>query len=87
MSREKYISLRSMEKQRIEEIEVLLKELSEKKREVSAKNNYEDVLLCSLLDHYDAYILSKFISRVLVYDEKNMEVVFQGNDFIKTVGV
>ncbi len=64
----------------------MLKELSEKKREVNAINNYEDVLLCSLLDHYDADILSKFICKKLVYDEKNMEVVFRRNDIMNKNG-
>lgn len=81
ISKGSYISERNASKERIAEIEIMLK----KKVESADSIDTDFVAIPMIPDEYDAGVLSEIIEKVIVYSRKRIEIVFKCNDIHREV--
>ena len=83
LSKEEYSRRRTDGQQRVEEIEAAINELSMNPKEPEKVKDQEEAEDCRQLEIFNPDVLSKIVSKVYVYDNKNIEVVFKSDDFLK----
>lgn len=85
MTQEEFIAAKEAVNNRLSEIDVRLAEIE---REMSASNkpsvNIDDVSKCGALQTYDSKILAKLIQKIYVYEDGNIEIVFDCKDFFQS---
>ena len=62
-----------------------LKDLQDKaaKPEPDAEEKIEQLTQYSMLEQYDGDVLSNIIDKMLIYNDRDIEVVFKGENFIQ----
>lgn len=83
-SKEEYVKLRTTNQELMEDLENQISDLQEKEAIQQPKSNdkIEQLTKYSMLEQYDGEVLSNIIDKVLVYNDKDIEVVFKGENFI-----
>lgn len=67
------------------DLENQISDLQEKvaNQEPDAEEKIEQLTQYSMLEQYDGDVLSNIIDKVLIYNDKDIEVVFKGENFIR----
>ena len=52
-------------------------------QEPDTEEKIEQLTKYSMLEQYDGDVLSNIIDKVLIYNDKDIEVVFKGENFIR----
>ena len=67
------------------DLENQISDLQEKvaNQEPDSEEKIEQLTPYSMLEHYDGDVLSNIIDKVLIYNDKDIEVVFTSEDFIR----
>jgi len=87
LSRDEYKARREKDKERGEELEAEIQSLLDKPTATEANERVEELQLGRDLTVFDPDIIEKIVSRILIFDDKRLEVVFSSDDFYQhTVG-
>lgn len=79
-----YINIREYNRELIVDLEKQINELKEAMDNEPVIDETEQTLYqCSMLDVYDGDVLSNIIEKAYVYNDKDIEVVFKGDDLFK----
>ena len=81
LSRNDFKARRERDKERAEELEAEIQSLISKPSAIESNERVEELQLCRDLTVFDPAIIEKVVSRILIYDDKRLEVVFLGDDF------
>ena len=81
LSRDDFKARRERDKERAEELEAEIQSLISKPSATEANERVKELQLCRDLTVFDTAIIEKVVSRILIYDDKRLEVVFAGDDF------
>ena len=68
-----------------DDLENQIADLQEKTaiQEPYSEEKIEQLIKYSMLEQYDGDVLSNIIDKVLIYNDKDIEVVFKGENFIR----
>ena len=68
-----------------DDLENQIADLQEKtaNQEPYSEEKIEQLIKYSMLEQYDGDVLSNIIDKVLIYNDKDIEVVFKGENFIR----
>lgn len=84
-TKEEYVQLRKTNQELLADLENQISDLQEKvaNQEPDAEEKIEQLTQYSMLEQYDGDVLSNIIDKVLIYNDKDIEVVFKGENFIR----
>lgn len=84
-TKEEYVQLRKKNQELLADLENQISDLQEKvaNQEPDAEEKIEQLTQYSMLEQYDGDVLSNIIDKVLIYNDKDIEVVFKGENFIR----
>ena len=77
-SKEEYLSIRQIKKERLETIQRQVDELKDKKfKESSQQSEDTTIAECIMLNEYDGNVISKLVDKIYVYNDKDIEIIFK----------
>lgn len=77
-SKEEYLSIRQIKKERLETIQRQVDELKNKKfKESSQQSEDTTIAECIMLNEYDGNVISKLVDKIYVYNDKDIEIIFK----------
>ena len=84
-TKEEYVQLRKTNQELLSDLENQISDLQEKvaNQEPDSEEKIEQLTQYSMLEQYDGDVLSNIIDKVLIYNDKDIEVVFKGENFIR----
>lgn len=84
-TKEEYVQLRKTNQELLADLENQISDLQEKaaNQEPDTEEKIEQLTQYSMLEQYDGDVLSNIIDKVLIYNDKDIEVVFKGENFIR----
>lgn len=84
-TKEEYVQLRKTNQELLADLENQISDLQEKvaNQEPDSEEKIEQLTQYSMLEQYDGDVLSNIIDKVLIYNDKDIEVVFKGENFIR----
>lgn len=84
-TKEEYVQLRKTNQELLADLENQISDLQEKaaNQEPDTEEKIEQPTQYSMLEQYDGDVLSNIIDKVLIYNDKDIEVVFKGENFIR----
>ena len=84
-TKEEYVQLRKTNQELLADLENQISDLQEKaaNQEPDTEEKIEQLTQYSMLEQYDGDVLSDIIDKVLIYNDKDIEVVFKGENFIR----
>ena len=84
-TKEEYVQLRKTNQELLADLENQISDLQEKaaNQEPDTEEKKEQLTQYSMLEQYDGDVLSNIIDKVLIYNDKDIEVVFKGENFIR----
>ncbi len=84
-TKEEYVQLRKTNQELLADLENQISDLQEKvaNQEPDAEEKIEQLTQYSMLEQYDGDVLSNIIDKVLIYNDKDIEIVFKGENFIR----
>ena len=87
LSRTEYMARRERDKEREAELETEVQNLLNRSSTSKSDDQIETLRQCRDLSVFDPDVIEKVVSRILIYDDKRVEVVFAGDDFYQHMGV
>lgn len=86
-TKEEYIALRKQNQRILEDLKGQIEDLQNEIARAVDKNESEEesFYICSMLDEYDGNVLSKIIDKILIYNDRDMQVMLKGKDFFQSV--
>ena len=81
LSRAEYMARRERDKEREAELETEVQTLLNRSSTSKSDNQIETLQQCRDLAVFDPNVIEKVVRRILIYDDKRVEVVFAGDDF------
>ena len=84
-TKEEYVQLRKKNQELLADLENQISDLQEKvaNQEPDAEEKIEQLTQYSMLEQYDGDVLSNIIDKVFIYNDKDIEIVFKGENFIR----
>ena len=84
-TKEEYVQLRKTNQELLADLENQISDLQEKvaNQEPDAEEKIEQLTQYSMLEQYDGDVLSNIIDKVFIYNDKDIEIVFKGENFIR----
>ena len=84
-TKEEYVQLRKTNQKLLADLENQISDLQDKvaNPESDSEEKIEQLTQYSMLDQYDGDVLSNIIDKVLIYNDRDIEVVFKGENFIR----
>lgn len=84
-TKEGYVQLRKKNQELLADLENQISDLQEKvaNQEPDAEEKIEQLTQYSMLEQYDGDVLSNIIDKVFIYNDKDIEIVFKGENFIR----
>ena len=84
-TKEEYVQLRNTNQELLADLENQISDLQEKvaNQEPDAEEKIEQLTQYSMLEQYDGDVLSNIIDKVFIYNDKDIEIVFKGENFIR----
>lgn len=84
-TKEEYVQLRKTNQELLADLENQISDLQDKAAnpEPDADEKIEQLTQYSMLEQYDGDVLSNIIDKVLIYNDRDIEVVFKGENFIR----
>ena len=84
-TKEEYVQLRKTNQELLADLENQISDLQEKvaNQEPDAEEKIEQLTQYSMLEQYDGDVLSNIIDKVFIYNDKDIEIVFMGENFIR----
>ena len=84
-TKEEYVQLRKNNQELLADLENQISDLQDKaaKPELDAEEKIERLTQYSMLEQYDGDVLSNIIDKMLIYNDRDIEVVFKGENFIQ----
>lgn len=78
-------NVRKTNQELLADLENQISDLQEKaaNQEPDTEEKIEQLTQYSMLEQYDGDVLSNIIDKVLIYNDKDIEVVFKGENFIR----